>query len=599
MKIFKSLVVLVFVVWANAIAAQNSQLARQYYATGEYEKAGEIYEQLYKKSKNSTYFSSYIKCLTATEDYGKAENIVKKEIKRNPRPDLYVIYGDLLERQSEVEKAEEQYEKAISSLDKKPNNITNLATAFKRASKYDFAAKVYLRAEELMGKENMYSYNLADIYRRKGDVPNMIEKYLDAIEYNPRQMNSVKTIFTRELTDEGYDLMKTQVYARIQENPELIELPELLLWIHTQNNDYKKAMRQAKALDLRLDEDGKRIFDLSVIAANAKDYETAIDGFTYVVEKKPMSTFAIRAKEESMKNKRKKITRNYNYTIEDLRSLEAEYIEYLDDKGRNTATALIMANLAELEALYLNDLDKAIEILNNLINIRGANKYVRNNAKLDLGDYYLMKSEIWEATLLYSQVDKELKEGFLGEQARFRNAKLSYYNGDFEWAQSQFDILKASTSKMISNDAIDLSVFITDNLGLDSTAYPLELFAKAELLSFQNKFDESFATLDSITMLYPKHGLADDILYSKAVAYSRLKRYDEAIAAYTTVMEDFSEEIRADNAIFNLAELYENQLQQPDKAQELYEKLFLDFSNSTFAIEARKRYRLLRGDDIN
>ena len=599
MSVLKSFLVVVLLVWANAVAAQSYQLARQYFSTGEYEKAGEIYEELYKKSKNATYFSYYIKCLTATEDYGKAETMIKKELKRNPRPDLYVIYGDLYELQSDMARAEEQYDKAIASLDNKPNNITNLAGAFKRSSKYDLAAKVYERAEELMGKENMYSYNLADIYRRKGDVPGMVEKYLDAIEYNPRQMNSVKSILTRELTDEGYDLVKTQLYSRIQENPDIVELPELLLWVHTQKNDYKKAMRQAKALDLRLEEDGKRIYDLAVISANARDYDTAIDGFNYIVENRPMSTLAIRAKEESMNNKRKKITRNYNYTTEDLRALESEYIAYLDEKGRNTSTALIMANLAELEALYLNDLDQAISILKELIEIRGANKYVRNNAKLDLGDYYLMKSEIWEATLLYSQVDKELKEGFLGEQARFRNAKLSYFNGDFEWAQSQFDILKASTSKLISNDAIDLSVFITDNLGLDSTAYPLELYARAELLSFQNKYDESFTTLDSINLLYPEHGLADDILYTKAQAFTKLKKYDEAIEAYNKIIEDFTDEIRADNAIFNLAEIYENQLQQPEKAQALYEKLFLDFSNSTFAIEARKRYRVLRGDDIN
>ena len=144
-----------------------------------------------------------------------------------------------------------------------------------------------------------------------------------------------------------------------------------------------------------------------------------------------------------------------------------------------------MANLAELEALYLNDLDKAIAVLNELIQIIGVNRYILNNAKLDLGDYYLMQGGIWESTLLYSQVDKDLKEAYLGELARFKNARLSYFNGDFEWAQAQFDILKASTSKLISNDAIDLSVFITDNLGLDSIALPMELYARAELLSFQ------------------------------------------------------------------------------------------------------------------
>ncbi len=599
MRLFKSVIVIVLICWANAIAAQDQKLARQYFSTGEYEKAGEIYEELYNKSKNATYFSYYIKCLTALEDYPKAEKVIKKELKRNPRPDIYVIYGNLYELQSNMAKANEQYEKAIETLDKKPNNITNLANAFNRSSKYDLAAKVYERAEVLLGKENAYSFNLGEIYRKKGDTDRMLEKYLDAIQFNPRQANRVKSILTRELTDEGYDLLKVGLFTRIQENPDVIEFPELLLWVHTQKNDYKKAMRQAKALDLRLNEDGKRIYNLAIIAANAKDYDTAIDGFDYIVQNKPMSSFAMSAKEASLKNKRKNITQNYDYTKEDLRELESEYESFLDDKGKNSSTAFLMANFAELEAIYLNDLDKAINILKELIEIKGVNKYVLNNAKLDLGDYFLMKSDIWEATLLYSQVDKELKEAYLGEQARFRNAKLSYYNGDFEWAQSQFDILKASTSKLISNDAIDLSVFITDNLGLDSTAYPLELYAKAELLSFQNKYDESFNTLDSISLLFPDHGLTDDILYTKALAFTNLKKYDETINLYNKIIENFPDEIRADNAIFNLASLYENQLEKPEEAQKLYEKLFLDYSNSTFAIEARKRYRLLRGDELN
>ncbi len=599
MRYFKFVCMLCLFLWANAIAAQSQKLARQYYNTGEFEKAAELYEELYNKSKNATYFSYYIKCLTASENYDKAEKIIKKELKRNPRADLYVIYGDLYELQSKMDKANEQYEKAIATLDDKPNNITNLAQAFRRSSKYDLAVKVYERAEELLGKENAYSYNLADLYRRKGDVNKMLEKYLDAIEYNPRQATSVKSILSRELVDSAYDTLQTQLYDRIQDNPDLIELPELLLWVHTQQKDYKKAMRQAKALDLRLQEDGKRIYDLAGIAANARDYKTAIDGFDYIVKTKPNSPLALNAKESLLKNKRKKITQNFDYTKEELKDLEKEYSIYLDEKGKNANTALLMANFAELEALYLNDLDKAIEILQELIEIKGINTYVLNNAKLDLGDYYLMKSEIWDATLLYSQVDKELKEAYLGEQARFRNAKLSYYNGDFEWAQSQFDILKASTSKLISNDAIDLSVFITDNLGLDSTAYPLELFARAELLSFQNKYEASFKTLDSITILFPDHGLTDDIYYTKAKANVRLKKLDEAVALYSKIIEEYPDEIRADNAIFNLASLYENQLDKPDEAQSLYEKLFLDYSNSTFAIEARKRYRQLRGDDVN
>jgi TolA-binding protein len=231
-----------------------------------------------------------------------------------------------------------------------------------------------------------------------------------------------------------------------------------------------------------------------------------------------------------------------------------------------------------------------------MVNLPGVNQYLKAEGKIQLANYYLMQGEQWEATLLYSQVDKEFKDDLLGQKARFSNAKLSYYVGDFQWAQTQFDVLKASTSKLIANDALDLSVFIMDNLGLDTIATPLEIYAQSELLVFQNRFEDALKLWKSIETDFPGHSLADDILYLKAQMYLQQRAYEEAAAMYQKIVDDYGDEIRADNALFALAKLYENQLQDVDKAQELYERLFIDFSNSTLAVEARKRFRILRGD---
>jgi TolA-binding protein len=170
--------------------------------------------------------------------------------------------------------------------------------------------------------------------------------------------------------------------------------------------------------------------------------------------------------------------------------------------------------------------------------------------------------------------------------------------GDFEWAQSQFDILKASTSKLIANDALDLSVFIMDNLGLDTTEVALRMYSQADLLVFQNRFEEAFEKIDSLIDGFPKHSLNDDILYLKAQIFKKKRDYEAAAANLQNIVDNHREEIRADNALFELAELYEIQLGDKEKAQSLYETLFIDFSSSTFAVEARKKYRILRGDNI-
>ncbi|MBK9733638.1 MAG: hypothetical protein IPO92_01195 [Saprospiraceae bacterium] len=257
-----------------------------------------------------------------------------------------------------------------------------------------------------------------------------------------------------------------------------------------------------------------------------------------------------------------------------------------------------MQEFADFEALFINDLDTAIVILEELRQFGGLQPEMVAKAKLSLGDYYLMNGERWEASLLFSQVDKDFKEGYMGELARYRNAKLSYYSGDFEWAQEQFKILKGATSKLISNDAIDMSVFILDNLGMDTTEVTLKMFAEADLLTFQNKFVEALKKLDSIKLIFPEHSLEDDVLYSKAQIYKKERKTDLVVEMYQKIIDNFNDEIRADNAIFELAELYEEVLLNPEKAKVLYEKLFVDYSGSTFAVEARKRYRRLRGDEL-
>lgn len=303
-------------------------------------------------------------------------------------------------------------------------------------------------------------------------------------------------------------------------------------------------MRQAKALDKRMGENGRGVYRLAQIAANDKDYVTAIDGFEYILTtQSPGSPYFLEAKRASLQTKRRQITDNYSYTTEQLKGLEAEYQACLDAYGIHAGTAQIVSEYAMLEALYVNDLPKAIELLEQVVNLPGINNYVQAYAKLDLGDYYLMSGEVWESTLLYSQVDKAFVEDLIGQGCRdLRNARLSYYNGDFEWAQAQFDILKTSTSKLISNDALDMSIFIMDNLGLDSNTHALSEYAQAELLIFQNKLDEAIEKLNILGNIYSEHGLKDDILYLEARLYEKKRDYLKAETLYQEIIEKFPDE---------------------------------------------------------
>jgi len=581
--------------------AQDARLAQQYFQNGEYEKASELYESLYQKNGNNDFFfDRYFDCLLALEQYPDAEQVLQKQIRRDDgNVRLYVSYGTLLERLGRYEDAEAQFKTAIDKLPADQYSVTRLANAFVTQTKYNFAIATYEKGGELLRDERIFSYNLGDLYRRMGESEPMIRAYLNAMDDGPERVTQLKTIFQRTLTTEDYQELQTQLYDRIQGGNDNPIYPELLAWVFIQRKDYRNALRQVKALDRRFNENGMRIFELGQIAAEDKDYDAAMQAFDYIVtDKGQASTLYLDAKREALRVRRLKLVEGYAYTLPELEELEGQYRSFLNEFGYNKATASIILELAELQAIYMNKLSEAIALLSEMIAYPGANPNVQAAGKLALADYYLMQGDIWESTLLYSQVDKAFKEDILGHEARFRNARLAYYNGDFQWAQSQFDVLKASTSKLIANDALDLSVFIMDNLGLDTTTTALQMYADAELLVFRNQFDAAFLKMDTLATEFPDHSLQDDILYLKAQVYRKKRDYEKAAALYQQVVEKFPEDIRADNALFALAELNEKFLGNTEKAKELYESLFIDYSNSTFAVEARKRFRALRGDNI-
>ncbi len=595
------LIVAIALCWAGWAKGQEAKLAQQYFSDGEFEKAVVLYEKLLQQQDNNEiFFDRYTDCLLQLKRYGDLERTVNRMIKKYPEDGKYYItLGRAYEQQLKEAEANTQYRKAIEKLPKDRYSIIRLANAFANLNKVDFAIETYVKGVQLLNDRAIFASSLGELYHRKGETAKMIEQYLNFLDVVPDRIDYIQTLFQRFLDAKGFQELQRQLYERVQANDSATHYPELLAWLFLQQKDYENALRQLRALDRRLKENGARIYQMAQIAANDGDYDPAIEAFDFIVAQKGVeSPFYLDAKRSSLRYRRIKLIEGFSYTQADLRVLEEEYLSFLEENGYNRNTAPLILELASLEAYFLNNIEKAITLLVQMIDFPGINPRKQAEAKLELGDLYLIRGEVWEATLLYSQVDKLFRDDQLGNDARFRNARLSYYAGDFTWAQAQFDVLKASTSKLISNDALDLSVFITDNLGLDTSATPLQLYSQADLLVFQNRFEEAFAKLDSLLKAFPGHALEDDAAYLRAQVFLKQKKYGDAAKEYQKIVDAHADGIRADNALFALAGLYEKQLNDVEKAKALYEKLFIDYSGSTFAVEARKRYRILRGDKV-
>ena len=590
-----------FFLLSIGLQAQESKLAEQYFQNGEYQKASQLFQRLYDTQSSSEYYlDRYIDCLLKLKQYKEGEQVLQRELKKNPAAvKLYVSLGKLLEEQDRSEEAEDQYRTAIREMPADQYQIILLGNALARDQKIDLAMEVYDKGAKLLGRPSVFAEYQGNLMLQSGDFPEMIAYYLLYLRENPRQQGKIQMNIQRYLPEEYTDELQAQLYSRINEDPDDVAMIELLTWTFLQKKDYRNALRQSKALDLKLNENGNRIFNLGQIAANERDYGPAIEAFQYLIDQKgPGTVYYYDAKKQLLNAKRKKLVESPSYSQQDLLDLEAEYEQFLGKDNRNRLVAPLIMEQAELEALYLQDLPKAITLLEEVIHMPGIEQDLQSTAKLQLGDYYLMQGEIWDATLLYSQVDKLYKDDPLGHEARFRNARLSYFNGDFQWAQAQFDVLKASTSKLIANDALDLSVFIMDNLGLDTTTAAMAMYADAELLVFQNQHSAALAILDSLASAFPFHSLEDDVLYLKSRIYTKDREWNRAETVLQRILDEYPEEIRADNALYDLGQLYEGPLGDPAKAMACYERIFTDYSNSTFAVDARKRFRFLRGDHV-
>ena len=585
-------------------AQSDKELAEYYFNNGEYEQAKLYYERIYRSDRSNKVYENYLQCLVAMEQLDEAEKIVKKKLKSaKNKANAHVDLGNLYNKFGEDEKAEEEYNDALKELNPGRSNAVKLANAFIKINEFKLALDTYEKAQRISNDGYEYHYELANLQGMMGNHEAMVESFMDLLIVSPNYVQTVQNALNRNLNlsenEEKADMLRQALLKRVQRYPDETIYAELLIWYFNQRKNFASSFIQAKALDKRLQENGFRLMDIAQMATKNEDYSTAVASYKYVAGKGPSNQFYISARTEALQTRYTQLTSSIiTPSNEEMSGLAGEYNTALVDLGKSSKTAILMKDLAHINAFYLQNSTEAIALLNEAIELPGLYETVEAVCKLELGDILLFTGDIWEASLLYSQVELDFKEDALGHESKFRNAKISYYTGDFEWAQAQLDVLKASTTKLISNDAIDLSLLITDNFNMDTITTPMLMFAQSDLLSYQNRDQEAIAKVDSLISAYPGHSLADEILWMKANIYFDQGKYEECQGLLNQILSIHFTDILADDALFKLAELNELVYQDLEKAKELYERMILEYPGSLYVIEARKRFRRLRGDQL-
>jgi outer membrane protein assembly factor BamD (BamD/ComL family) len=577
----------------------GATLAKDYASRGEYEKAIFLFGQLKDIEQTSpTVLPEYLAALQAQKRYKDAEKLVKRAIKQHPEEGTYgVALGGLYAASGDAAAADKQYQRVVSQLT--AEQVLPVAAEFGRREQPVWVERTYLRGRELAKNNSEYAPQLIQLYTQSQQQDKLLAETLRLVQQDEAQLPFVRNMLQNALHEEkDFDALEKQLVTAVQTHPEQGAYSELLLWLQVQRHDFAGALIQARALDRRGSTKGSRVLQLGSIAERNKDYESAIAAYDYVVREYRQGPYYQVARQRLLQAREAQVRATYPVDQAQVRALATEYESLLTELGRTPDTAPIIRSLADLYAFSLDDKAKAMSLLQAVVAMPRASAEVVDEAKTTLGDLYLLKGEPWEATLLYSQVEKAHPEAPLGYEAKLRNARLSYFAGDFKLAQSHLDILKEATTREIANDAMQLSLLIQENTAEDTLGTGLKAYAAVEQLVFQNKLAEAKSGLDNLLRNYPGHALTDDALYLKA----QLQRRTGDAAGATTTLKLLTDnpkyDVLSDDALFLLARIQEEDSKDKAQAQVLYQQLLTKYPGSIYVAEARKRFRRLRGDAV-
>ena len=589
----KNIFLIIALFSVSFVFCQNSSsLAESYFREGEYEKASQIYESLEKNNPfNTRYLKRLITCYQETSNYEKAADLLQKKLLNNPSQHyLRIEIGYNFDRQQKTALAKKEYDFAIDAITSDPSLGGIMGRMFQQNNLLDYAIEAYSKTMRLY-KNASYEFQIAQIYGEKGEFEKMFDSYTQLIDKDENYLGGVQRFTSRYINEDATNsnniAFKKSLLKKSISNPKNV-WNELLSWLFTKQKEYGKAFIQEKALFNRDPAYIETVFRLAKIAFENNDITTAKKCFDFILEKTNFIEEKITAELYLLKIAVKTTAKNSASLFE----------KTLQEYGVNRNSLEIQLEFADYLTFKRNSPLEAIEVLEKALSL-STSKFKNARIKLKLGEVLVFTGRFNKALLYFSQVQTQLKNHPLSQEARFKVAQTSYFKGDFKWAKSQLKILKGSTTQLIANDAVDLFLVISDNEPKDSIPSGLIDFAKADLLAYQNKNTEAIAIYSAMAQKYQGQNIEDDVLFNQATLYLKENQYENTISNLLKIISINAEGILVDDSYYLLAEVYKNKIKDTEKASEYYQKIIFEKPSSIYLVDARKKYREIRGDIIN
>jgi len=588
----KKIFCLIALFLSASMFAQNEQLAANYFDKGDFEKALLSYQDLLvQQPSNGYYFQRLVESYQQLQQYDKAAKAIEDRYNRYKQGQLLVELGYNYHLQKDDDKAKRYYDDALAAIRKNPNEVFSIAAVFERRVLIDYALNAYKLAKEIEPKYN-FNYQVALLYGQLGNADMMISTFLDEAFANPNSLVMIQNQLSRFMTEDAdvnfNDSLRKALLTRAQKGQDIF-WNQFLSWYFVQQKDYAKAFIQEKAIYKRNPETFSNIVNLGQLAIAEGEEETAKEILGFVLENTNDLEIIVQANYYLMDMRIK------NAQEKDYKAIEADLQKLLDEFMGGQYSLKLQILQAHFLTFNLNNPEKAKAILKAALELR-MNKYDMASVKMELADIFLYEEKYNQALLYYSQIEEDLKNDAVGHEASLKSAKTSYFKGDFEWAQKQFQELKSVFSELIANDAMQYFLLISDNTAADSTQVALKKFARADYLLYKNKTKEALAAFQQILEQDKGNEIEPATMLKLATIEEKLGNYQAALTHYSDIIERHADGIYVDEALFFSAQLYEKKLADPEKAMSRYEKIIFEHQDSIYFTEARNAFRQLRGD---
>ena len=572
--------------------SQNELLAQNYFDKGEFDKATSMYEELDKKQPGNFYFTQkLVSCYQGLKQFDKAEKLLLSKKEKSNQPNFFVELGYNAQLQKNQTKADSYYKKAIDAVEFQPNYAYQIGQAFEQKSLLQQAYNTYGIGQKANSSMN-FDYQMALLQGQMGNLDVMVVKLLDYSYSNVNSTLNVQNQLVLFMQDDAENVfansLKKELLLRTQKTQD-IYWNQFLSWLYVNQKEYNKAFIQEKSIYKRNPESFDDIIQLAQICVNEKDNETAQAIFQFILQNTTDESTILNAQYFLLKNE------IANAKLENYPAIQSKFDTLLTQFGESPFSVDLQILAAHFKAFYQNDFENSKLLLDKMMEMP-LNVRQKAKVKMELADVLVYNEKFNQAIIYYAQIQNDLPNDEFSHEASMRMAKTSFFKKDFDWAKKQAKELKQASTQLIANDAVELFLLISDNEVEDSLKVALQDFSKADLLEYQNKPKEALEAFLQILVKHKGQSIEAGTLYKVGRNYEKLGNFAKAITYYQTILDHHKDGIYTDEALFYSAEIYNKQLNDPEKAKSLYEKVVLEHPDSIYFTEARKQYRQLRGD---